>query len=274
MRGTKNRNAFKAYIEGERLFSVISKADMAKSRKNFEKATKLDARFARAWGWRSYTTMRSIMVGWLPASEAKNAGAWAKKAVKLDPNDYATHWDLAFYELNCGDFDRALKTYQKALKLYETFTDWLDRKHGLLAEMAEAYIHVGKPKEAIDLLKRACRVPDWYKWNLGWAHFHAEDYSSAARCFEELEAKPGDARYVMETQLFVAAAHLNKAERDQGTGNGAAADQSRSRARQAVETLKKHQPDYSLEHAISHRSKFKNDVELKRWESTVRKLLA
>ena len=48
MRGTKNRNAFKAYIEGERLFSVISKADMAKSRKNFEKATKLDRKFARA----------------------------------------------------------------------------------------------------------------------------------------------------------------------------------------------------------------------------------
>ena len=106
MRGTKNRTAFKAYIEGERLFSVISKADMAKSRKNFEKATKLDRKFARAWGWRSYATMRSIMVGWLPASEAKSAGEWAKKAVALDPNDYATYWDLAFYQLNAASSTR------------------------------------------------------------------------------------------------------------------------------------------------------------------------
>ena len=87
MRGTKNRNAFKAYVQGESQFTVISKADMAKARKNFEKATKLDKKFARAWGWRSYATMRSIMVGWLPKAEAKNAGEWAKKAVALDPTD-------------------------------------------------------------------------------------------------------------------------------------------------------------------------------------------
>ena len=118
MRGTKNRNAFKAYVQGESQFSVISKADMAKARKNFEKATKLDRKFARAWGWRSYAPMRSIMVGWLPEAEARNAGDWAKKAVALDPNDYATYWDLAFYQLNVGQFDKAIKTYEKALKLY------------------------------------------------------------------------------------------------------------------------------------------------------------
>ncbi len=274
MRGTKNRTAFKAYIEGERLFSVISKADMAKSRKNFEKATKLDRKFARAWGWRSYATMRSIMVGWLPESELKSAGEWAKKAVALDPNDYATYWDLAFYQLNVGQFDKAIKTYEKALKLYETLTDWLDRKHGLLAEMAEAYIHVGEPKKAIDLLKRACRVPDWYKWNLGWAYFHAEDYGNAAKCFEGLDLKPGDPRYVMETQLFVAAAHLCNAESEASLGKQATADSCRASARSAVATLKKHQPDYSLQHAIAHRSKFKNGAELERWEKTVRKLLA
>lgn len=274
MRGTSNRDAFKVYVEGERLFSVISESDMKKSRECFAKATKLDSKFARAWGWRSYTTMRSIMVGWLPESDGKQAGEWAQKAVDLDPNDYATYWDLAFYQLNSGDFDKALKTYKKALDLYENFTDWLDRKHGLLAEMAEAFIHVGKPKEAIALLKRACRVPDWYKWNLGWAYFHAEDYASAARCFEDLDLKPGDPRYVMETQLFVAAAHLNKADLDENSGNKEEATRSRDRARRAVAALKKHHPKYSLQDAIGHRSKFKKSSELKRWESTVRKLLA
>lgn len=210
MRGTNNPDAFKAYLEGERLFSIISEADMNRSRKKFEDAITLDPSYARAHGYLSYTYARSVLAGWAPESDIKKAISLAKKAVKLDPNDYAPHWDLAFAYLNDRQFKMAMKEYGKALDLYTNFTDLLDRKHGLLAEMAEAYIYVGKPDKAIAMLERAQSIPDWYRWNLGWAYYNAKEYDLAIQELGKMTLEPGDPGYVMDVQLFVAAAYAQK----------------------------------------------------------------
>ncbi len=210
MRGTTNRAAFKAYLEGERLFSIISKTDMDRSRKKFEKATDLDPKFARAWGYLSYTYTRAVLAGWLPARQLATAEKHAKKAIALDPDDYAPHWDLAYAYLNGGKFKEAMKEYETALDLYENWTDLLDRKHGLLSEMAEAYVYVGKPQKAIDLLERAKHHPDWYCWNCGFAYYMAGQYDDAIRELDSMRLRPGDAGYVMDVQLFIAAAYAQK----------------------------------------------------------------
>ena len=81
MWGTKNKAAFKAYLEGERLFTSVSKKQMAKCLAKFERATKLDKNFARAWGWRSYATVRSVLQGCVanPNTALKEAETWAKR---------------------------------------------------------------------------------------------------------------------------------------------------------------------------------------------------
>ncbi len=210
MRGTTNRKAFKAYLEGERLFSIISKADMDRSRKKFQAATKLDPNFARAWGYLSYTYTRSVLAGWLPASELATAEKHAQTAIDLDPDDYAPLWDKAYALLNGGKFTAAMRAYGKALKLYDTWTDMLDRKHGLLGEMAEAYVYIGKPQKAIDLLERAKHHPDWYCWNCGFAYYMAGRYDDAIRELDSMRLQPGDPGYVMDCQLFTAAAYAQK----------------------------------------------------------------
>ena len=211
MRGTTNRKAFKAYIEGQKAFSILSERDVLRGRQKFETATVLDPGFARAWGYLSYSYSRSALTVWGKPGDLGRAEKFAKKAIKLDEDDYAPHWDLAYAYLNGGKHNAALKEYKAALDLYENWTDMLDRKHGLLAEMAEAYTYVGQPQKAIDLLQRAKRYPDWYRWNLGCAYYHAKQYDAALDELERMNLKPGEPRYVMDVQLFIAAAYARMA---------------------------------------------------------------
>jgi len=210
MRGTTNQDAWRRYLEGERLFSINSKERMDQARAKFTEAVKLDCHFARAHGYLSYVITRSVQLGWLDEAELETAEKHAREAVRLDPHDYAVFWDLGYCLLGKGDLDGALKEYAKALDLYENFTDLLDRKHGLLAEIAEAYIFDGRPQEAIKLLKRARRSPDWYTWNLGWAYYNARDYDAAIKELECIRSKPGDEEHVFDVQLMIAACYAQK----------------------------------------------------------------
>lgn len=269
MRGTANRAAFKAYLEGERLFTVVDRARMARCRRQFEKATGLDPAFARAWGWRAYATVRSVLAGWLPEAQMQAAGAWAEEATRLDPDDYATWWDLAFYHLNTGDFRAARRHYERALRLYDRETDLLDRKPGLLAEMGEAYVHMGEAGRGIALLERAMRVPDWYKWNLGWAHFLTGAYDKAIAAYESMRARPGDRGYVPEVALFLAAAYERKAAQARRRRDAAAEAEARRAAERALGRFRRAQPDVTLQDALRHRSRFQDARAAERWRAAL-----
>jgi tetratricopeptide (TPR) repeat protein len=210
MRGTTNQDAWRAYLAGERLFSINSKQRMGQARKKFAEAVDLDPCFARGHGYLSYVLTRSVQLGWLCDDDLQTAERHARKAVKLDPYDYAVFWDLGYCLLGQGKLKAALKEYDRALDLYENFTDLLDRKHGLLAEIAEAYVFDGRPDDAIKLLQRAKRTPDWYSWNLGWAHYNARDYDAALKELECIRSKPGDDEHVFDVQLMIAACYAQK----------------------------------------------------------------
>jgi adenylate cyclase len=274
MRGTKNRSAFKAYLEGECLFTVVSKKQMAKCCAKFERATQLDKKFARAWGWRSYATVRSVLQGWAPNAKAalKDAESWAKKAVKLDPDDYAPLWDLAFVYLNTGRFGKAIDTYEKAHKLYNEGTDRLDRKPGLLVEMAEAYVHAGDPKKGIELIKRAMRCPDWYLWNLGWAYFMDRDYENALNTLQQIDLSPTNPQYVPEVRLFIAAAQHRKSGDLKQANRARASTTESNRAKAAMAGFAQAHPQYNLSDAVAARSRFKNPADEKHWLEALKEL--
>jgi tetratricopeptide (TPR) repeat protein len=274
MRGTTNRPAFRAYLEGERLFTVVSQDQMAMCLARFERATQLDSKFARAWGWRSYATARSVLQGWVPNAKAalRDAETWAKKAVKLDPYDYAPLWDLAFVYLNTGRFQIAIATYERAHKLYNEGTDRLDRKPGLLVEMAEAYVHVGDPKKGIALLQRAMRFPDWYAWNLGWAYFNARDYKNALDVLLKIDLSPKNPQYVPEVRLFIAATHYRYSLRLARQKRQKEATAHRNRGKAAMAKFLKIHPQYTLDDAIAARSRLKNLKDEKHWAGALKGL--
>lgn len=218
MRGTQNDGAWKAYLDGERLFTTVSREQMGLARERFELATRLDPEFARAWGWLAYVIARSVVTGWSDQGELVMAEAHARKAVELDYSDYAPHWDLAFVLLYQRKFEQAKRAFEIALNLYNNDTDLLDRKAGLLSEMGEALIYMGEVAEGTALIRKAMRVPTWYRWNLAWGHYNdahlkqQQGDAGAARtayeaCAEELEAAIADGRgLVSGMRLLLAAA--------------------------------------------------------------------
>ncbi len=191
-------NAYEAYLKGLHLFSYQTEEALEQCRAMFKRAAELDPSFARAWGYMAYCEVRAVLGGWKDSEAFVEAEALAKRAVELDSDDYANHWDLAYVYLNSGRFDQALSEYRRAILLNPNDAD-------LLAEMAEMLVYTGRPEEAIAQISQAMvinpRFPDWYRWNLGWAAYNAKDYDGALEQLNQMSDPPNDVR------LFVAAAH-------------------------------------------------------------------
>ena len=237
MKPTSNPAAFSAYLEGERLFSVTDEAKMAEAIRRFEMAVSLDPNFPRAWGYLSYATVRSVLVGWLDRAKLINAEEYAEMAVKLGPDDYTNHWDRAFVLQNTGRLDDALAEYEKALQLFNHYTDKLERKPGLLAEMAVAYVQAGDHKRAIQLGEKSQLIPHWHRWNTGYAYYMAKKYDEAVAQFEHLDfgkTPSGNPYYVPEMDMFAAAAYAMRAKGKKGKD----ADADRRKAKDLMRRFK------------------------------------
>lgn len=214
MRRPSNKKAHQAFLLGEATFNTLSKKTLEQSRSHFEKALALEPDYARAMAELSYAYVHTATAGWHSEKEAIEALAkakvYAELAVKLDPDDYDTHWALGYYYLNSGDdgdFQKGIKSFEKALDLFETGTDRIDRKPGLIAEMGEALVYDGRPKEGIALLERAINlVPDWYRWNHAFALFCDKQYQEAIDELDRMYRKPGDPTYLYDSLLTRAAA--------------------------------------------------------------------
>lgn len=256
MHGTNNRDAFKIYLQAERLFTVVVEDDMRQSREKFEIVTNMDPNYARAWGWRSYTQVRSVLRGWLPESAMGVAKTWADKAVEYGPYDFATHWDLAFYLLNNNDHDGAIASYKTGIELYDNETDLLDRKPGILAEAAEGYLHAGEPKEAIKLLLRAMKIPDWYRWNLGFAYYQDNQIEEAIEALGSMRSRPGDWSYVPDSDLFMVVALYRKAKAIEAQ-NPEEAGRIMDTATERLSIFRSSNGGYDPEECLRHRSRFK-----------------
>lgn len=245
MRGTDNQAAYDAFVVGERIFTLASEQATAWSQECFEIATQLDENYARAWCELSYTYVRRWLQGWCDDSALQKAETAAKRAAQLDPNDYRCHWALAFYHLNTGVFDLALEEFERAMSLNE------DHNPELPADMAEAMVAAGRHEMAIELIEQSRRIPDWNRWNLAWAcYFNARTatdckdvggfYDRALNEIAQMRHQPGDAEYLIDAQLLVAACHAQK-------GDQAA-------ARRALQTFLQYRPGWTIKkerHSVS-----------------------
>jgi tetratricopeptide (TPR) repeat protein len=227
MRRPIKKEAHQAFLLGEATFNTLSKKTLDQSRACFEKAVELEPDYARAMAELSYVYVHTATAGWHSDKEAIEALAkaevYGKLAVRLDPDDYDTHWSLGYYYINSGkrgDFQRGIKEFEKALDLFMNGTDRIDRKPGLLAEMGEALVFDGRPDEGIDLIEWAINlVPDWYRWNHGFALYCNKQYKEAIDALDKMYRKPGHPRYLYDSLLTQAAAYAQ-------LGNGRKAKQA------------------------------------------------
>lgn len=218
MRGNEDKQARRKFIQGQRAFSVNSKDKLMAARALFQEAVGIDDKFARAWGWLSYTYVQA----WIYQYETDpgvltTALEHAQRAVDLDPEDFSNHWDLAFAMLYSSEpkkIDRAVEQYKWAFKLTRDDTDALDFTKDVLMEGAEAMVYQGNKEEAVALMERTIRLPDWYNWNMAFAYFNVKRYDDALEHLQVWKWKypPGHDRFVNHSFLLLAASHYMRNE--------------------------------------------------------------
>jgi len=165
-------------------------------RDNFEKAYELDPNHARTLGWLSYVLHKGWKAGWegYTDDDLDRAFELAKKAVKLDPNDYQSHWSLAVIYLGKRDHQKGMESYARALHLNDNDPD-------LLVEMAEQFVYSGQYEEAIAQIRMGMRLnplyPDWYRDDLGWVLYMITEYEQSIDVLSKMSELPADARLLM-----------------------------------------------------------------------------
>ena len=231
----KDPTSFTAYDylrKGWREWRKFTKEGNAAARDLFEEARKIDPNYARAYVGLTWTYANDYDF-WCTEEEdfkktARLALARAEEAVRLDPNDYQTHWALGWARLYNWQHAQAEDSYARARALNPNDPE-------LLAEMANFLIYMGRPKQAIDQViesKRLIPFPEsWVDQYLGWAYEEAEMPEQAIETLklvtDEQEPTEFD-RWVLPT-LAAAYARVGQTED----------------ADRIVKTLASHWPDFS-----------------------------
>jgi adenylate cyclase len=236
-------NAYDAFLRGyhlwtEHLGSDLTEASLAECRRWFDLARRLDPNFARplstlaysyAWGWRQ---------GWDGDDKLELAGAYARKAVSLDPYNYDTHWDLAYCLLTVGKFDRALGEYRTALELNRN--DVL-----LIVELAEVYSNLGDHAAGLELLDEAQALnpysSDYYFQTLAWILYFTRDYARALTALERVR-QSAQTDHLLEAVLRTRLAEQHRAQKDEDQ-----ASQQAKAARRSLERFLQYRPDWAVD---------------------------
>lgn len=252
--------AYENYLATQRGFSIIARNSLNSAAGSFRDVVRDAPEFARGWGHLGYALAQTVVGGHLaegedPKSVLAEAEACARKAIELDPEDYANRWDLGFVLLNQGRREEALAEYDKALDFFDHRTDMLERRNDLLVEVAEAYVYDGNLARAFELLDRAVRIPDWYRWIRAWAFFNARNYQGAIDQINAMHKQFGDPAYVPDIQLLLAAAHAKN-----GNSTEAAA---------ALARLRQGRPEWTLAKELA-RNPFANETDRQHWEEAMR----
>lgn len=175
---TENLAAYDHYLRGKKLWFRWTPEDNRQAHEHFRKAVELDPKYSRAYNALSYVLIQSALGGWAqdPEGVIQRARDLAETAVALGPSDFENQAQLAMACLYCRDFDRCLAFYERALDLNPNSSD-------LLAEMADALVHVGRTADGVAKIAQAKRLnpicPDWYDWVLGIAAFNDGRYEDA-----------------------------------------------------------------------------------------------
>jgi TolB-like protein/class 3 adenylate cyclase len=241
-----NPTAYELYLQGVHAYTLEDRAKFEQSLGFFERAAQVDPSFARAWGYLSYMKARGVLQGWLPPAAMDEAELLAKKAISLDPYDYANYWDMAFIHFRRSRFDQASSEYEKALQLNSNDAD-------LLAEVAVLNTALGEHQKAIDMLQHAMRlnpqVPDWYRWNLGWAYFNARQYNESLQEIDKMLEPSHHARLIRAASFELLGMH--------------------DKAQEEIGLYLKFDPKYSMER-LRGRFQFKNSSDEEHWLKAVR----
>ncbi len=229
----------------------FSKMDNIQAQRLSEQAIALDPNFAGAYAELAWAHSFGYRFGWsedLSREESLDlAFKMARKAIDLEPLNFAGYAVLAYATMYSGDLDRAVTLYDKAISLNPNSA-------GTLVNSTDPLVYSGRADEAVERMLSAIRLnphhPDWYLWNLGWAQYFAEDYAGALASIEKMNEVPDRLRRTLAPILL----RLGREEE----------------AKTMIGQFLEDNPNYSIEEARN--APFESDDYLNRWLDDLRRL--
>jgi adenylate cyclase len=156
------------------------------TREHAEAGLKADPDNARLLALLAYVLAVDAVNGWNRAGKAEvnRAEAAAKKAISLDPNYPLAHDAMGHVHRLHGDHQAAFDAYNEAIKIDPNFAK-------SYAQAANELVFLGRPDEAIPLVKRAAQLSPkdpligMFLWVEGRAYFTMGKYSDAIKSLAE-----------------------------------------------------------------------------------------
>jgi TolB-like protein len=173
-KSTKNLAAYQLFLEGQHLTAKRTVADLMEAIEHYERATRLDPNFARAYAWIAITYDILNSIGHGPAKDwVSRARQAAEKALALDDRMAEAHSAIgAIKEIYDWDYAAAEAEYRRALELDPNCMDALE-SYGLLlgnlGRSAEAFAQRKRLEEIDPLSASSTLALALSHWNKGEA---------------------------------------------------------------------------------------------------------
>ena len=185
---TNNLQAYQQFQRGYRIFFHFTKADNAEARRLIERAVELDPNYGVAWIQIGWTYQMAAKFGWTenPARTKARAVELAHKGLAIDPSAVNGYLLLSNIALHDRHYDEAIAFNEKALAA-------APNSSGVAALLGRALAYVGRPKEAVQLIRRAIRLNpyppgSYWQWE-GIAYHSLQQYDQAIGAFKRAIAR-------------------------------------------------------------------------------------
>jgi adenylate cyclase len=171
-KGTENLDAYLKFLESSAYFSRFNKESNARSRQLANEAIALDPEYGLAYGRLGFTHWADLIMNWSESrSESfKQLTKSAQEGLALDESEPLLHALQSQIYLIEKQFEKALSEGEKAVSLSPSYFD-------AYVYLGHTLRYLGKPEEAIVVLKKAIRLNPFpsvnYYHNLGISYLFA-----------------------------------------------------------------------------------------------------
>ena len=173
----------------------------AKARECFLKAIELDPAYGKPYAKVAWAHLVDVWLGWSENSAHSMAEAlkYATLSIARDDDEAWGHWALGGYHLFCGQHDRAVAAFQRALDLNPNDAD-------VINDFGPCLSCAGRAKEGVEMIRKAMRLnphyPEWWLLGQGQVYFDARRYEDAIATLGSLRTLD-----TIGVQLYLAASH-------------------------------------------------------------------
>ena len=233
---TKSVEAYIKLMQSIEHFRAFSPDDNILSRQKAKEALDLDPNFTPAMEIVAWTLLMDGIFGTSknPEKSIEQAFELAQNVLERGDSDAGAHFLIGYAYSQKGMFDKAISELEIARDLFPNNAE-------INAGLGMVFNAVGRPEEAIQVLKKALRLnpipPSWYLTNLGGAYRLTGAHQKAVREYKKAIQLQSDNMFA---HLYLALCYVDLGR--EADARAEAAEVLRINPQFSAESFAKHQP--------------------------------